>query len=43
MRIYLDFTKYSEDDHRYNHAEYFHANGVALAGVLITFLTSLYL
>lgn len=43
MNIYLDFTKYSENDHRYIAAEYFHANGVVLAGGLITCLTSLYL
>jgi hypothetical protein len=43
METYQDFTKYSKDDHRYIHAEYFHANGVALAGGLITCLTSLYL
>lgn len=43
MKIYLDFTKYSENDHRYVRAAHFPANGVALAGGLITFLTSLYL
>jgi hypothetical protein len=43
METYQDFTKYSKDDHRYIHAEYFHANGVALAGGLIACLTSLYL
>lgn len=43
MNIYLDFTNYSENDHRYIAAEYFHADGVASAGGLITCLTALYL
>jgi hypothetical protein len=43
VKTCLDFTKYSEDDHRYIDVEYFHANGVALAGRLITLLTTLHL